>query len=150
MGDEEEKRLRRTLYATIIACSLFIISFGFYVRYQLKLDSQLNSLATQVEELKQQEFERPHDGLDGVTPVLGVDYFNGVDGKDGKNGKDGKDSASTNTIIQQPIITNTPVPGATGKNGRNGREIELCYMDDGVTLGQRFVGNEECQDIEKP
>jgi hypothetical protein len=47
--------------------------------------------------------------VNGKTPVLGVDYFNGQDGKPGKDGKDGKDGAQ----------------GDSGKDGQSAYDIAV-------------------------
>jgi len=49
------------------------------------------------------------NGIDGYTPQLGVDYF---------NGKDGQDSISTNTIIVEKTIEKVPINGQNGLDGK--------------------------------
>lgn len=49
--------------------------------------------------------------LDGKTPVLGIDYFNGQNGKDGAPGKDGKNGEN----------------GHDGSNGLSAYEIAVKY-----------------------
>lgn len=143
---DEDQRRKLLFYATLLGL-VFVIAFSFYMSYQARyFNSQVGGLASQIDTIKQQKFQQPKNGLDGYTPKFGIDYFNGIDGKNGRNGKD---SVSTNTIIQQPIYTNIPVPGDAGKNGKNARQIELCYVTEGV-IGQRFVGSEDCNPIEGP
>ena len=52
------------------------------------------------------------DGLDGRTPVKGVDYFDGLKGDKGDAGKD-----SVSTHIIETIIKQIPINGVDGKDG---------------------------------
>ena len=68
---------------------------------------------------------RGQDGVDGYTPVKGVDYFDGEDGKDGRDGvdgvdgKDGKDGVDGYTPIKD-VDYFDGVDGVDGKDGKDG------------------------------
>lgn len=62
------------------------------------------------------------DGVDGYTPIKGVDYFDGVDGKDGNNGIDGY----------------TPVKGVDYFDGQNGKDGD--NGNDGVSATHSWNG----------
>lgn len=56
------------------------------------------------------------NGIDGYTPIKGVDYFDGIDGKDGTDGRDGVDG-------KDGVDGYTPIKGVDyfdGKDGVNG------------------------------
>ena len=55
------------------------------------------------------------DGIDGYTPIKGIDYNDGQDGKDGKDGKDGY-------TPQKGIDYFDGQNGADGKDGKDGRD----------------------------
>jgi hypothetical protein len=75
--------------------------------------------------------------LDGKTPILGIDYFNGQDGSQGKDGKDGaqgspgKDGASAYDIAVKNGFKGTEgewitsLKGEKGDKGDRGDSIDL-------------------------
>ena len=61
------------------------------------------------------------NGIDGVTPIKGIDYFDGTNGINGKDGEDGIDGY----IPQKGIDYFDGVDGQDGKNGKDGEDAIL-------------------------
>lgn len=92
--EQELKRLRRII--TVLSVLVLVLMFGTIIWGSLEI-SRLKSV---IAAIPSQETIQPRAGVDGYTPIKGVDYF---------DGKDGADSLSTRTIIEQPIYTNVSV-----------------------------------------
>lgn len=64
------------------------------IKNALKEKASINDMTTYIEEhkdeLKGADGKDGTNGIDGYTPVKGVDYFDGKDGANGKDGADGK------------------------------------------------------------
>lgn len=64
------------------------------------------------------------NGVDGYTPIKGVDYFDGIDGINGKDGTDGRDGVDGKDGIDgyTPIKGVDYFDGKDGVNGIDGRD----------------------------
>lgn len=111
MDDPEYKRLKRIIYI------LGLILFAGLIMLALAGAYAIRDIKKHLEEKNAPQVVKGIDGLDGHTPVLGLDYFNGIDGEDGL---DGANSLSTHTL--QPTYTNVPVPGPQGEKGDKGEQ----------------------------
>lgn len=66
----------------------------------------------------------------------------GIQGIEGQQGIQGIRGAQGDAGVQGP-------QGSQGESGLNGRDVELCYQSDGTTLGQRYVGETACREIQR-
>lgn len=101
---------------------------------ELKINKSIADIQRSVDAIKQ-----PKDGIDGHSPIKGVDYFDGVDGTDGK------DSVSTHTVetktVLENIIKEVPVNGKDGTNGLDGKTPELRCNDVKNRWEVRYIGD---------
>lgn len=112
---------------------LLIIALSFVNLYLLfqnmsnKYDSVNNQIKILIKELD--KYPKIIRGIDGISPLKGIDYFDGTKGKDGKSGVDGKNGTN----------------GASGNNGIDGLIPELQCNTVKNRWEVRYVGDENYQ-----
>ncbi len=82
-------------------------------------DIQIKSLYQTVESLSEKVSQLKNiKGVDGKTPVKGVDYFDGKDGRDGKDGVNGTNGLNGTAGING-------ADGAQGQKGEPANELDI-------------------------
>ena len=116
---------------------------GFATYLSIQLTTYQNSARNQ-----KVTFVKGTDGKPGATIIgpigdIGPRGYKGDKGDSGESiqGPKGDKGEDGQSIVGPKGNDGTPAPPA--------REIELCYMSDGTTLGQRYVGDTTCKVITK-
>lgn len=104
---------KRIVVTTWFMMALMILSniIAIYLLVDAKMSLKPEIKQYVAEEIKKIDFKTPSNGINGIngyTPVFGIDYF---------NGKDGIDSVSTTTTIIEKTIEQVPVNGIDGTDG---------------------------------
>lgn len=96
----------------LVAIFILIGLVSWLVVLSLDRSEKVNRALKEIEAIKVAQLEQPKviKGIDGHTPVLGVDYFNGKDGAPGLQGIQG-------------------VPGAKGEKGDKGDPAPVIIID---------------------
>jgi hypothetical protein len=101
---------------------LFILIVLFNIYTLIKERDQIyKSLESTIFNKVISNIPEPKNGIDGDTPVKGIDYFDGRDGRDGENGKDGQDGRDGVDGAQGP----QGIQGEKGEPGANGLTPQL-------------------------
>lgn len=90
---------RKLLVAILILIGLvgWLIVISLDKKEDDSLSRSIQKLQSEISSIKEMQNNTPKP-VDGHTPELGVDYFNGKDGKDGRDPIDGKNGLSAYEI----------------------------------------------------
>lgn len=96
----------------LVAIFILIGLVSWLVVLSLDRSEKVNRALKEIETIRVAQLEQPKviKGVDGYTPVLGVDYFNGSDGTPGAQGVQG-------------------IPGAKGEKGDKGDPAPTIIID---------------------
>lgn len=151
--DQHDRLVRIIVFSWLLGLGI-IIGLVFYFSSQIKnLKYEVSQTISLTQQKPLTNDLKPLVGPEGPQGPEGIQGPSGVAGAQGIPGTNGLNVTldQVTAVVQDYPTANPPLQGLKGnpgKNGTNGREIELCYMDDGITLGQRYVGSEDCNPIE--
>lgn len=108
------KYIYRCLIALVVVIALVLSFINIIVlnRHDQSedIDRRIDSIIKRIDALP-----TPLNGVDGYTPVKGIDYFDGYTPVKGVDYRDGVDSKSTHT--KETVIKQVPINGKDGVDG---------------------------------
>lgn len=140
--DDQYKKTLRLIIWSFLAVLFTLIVVAAYFSIQLT-NVQNNMRNQKVTIVKEQTGESTT--IVGPMGDVGPRGFRGYDGEKGDQGIQGV--PGQNGIDGVSIQGEKGDKGDMGQAGTSGREIELCYMVDSVTLGQRYASDTDCRPI---
>lgn len=111
---------RKLLLAVIILMSLVLVLIFITLRKEDAVDRAVK----EIKEMQIVTDPKPMKAVDGRTPVLGQDYFNGKDGQDGKQGEPG--ASAYDIAVKNGFKGNEQqwLASLKGKDGKDGKGIK--------------------------
>jgi len=142
-NDDQYKKTLRVILISFMGLLVILLLFATWFSIQLT-NVQQNIRSQRVTVVK------GHDGSPGTTIVgpigdIGPRGFKGETGEVGPIGPQG--SQGIQGVSGQEGFSIKGEKGDPGENGANGRDVELCYINNTSTLGQRYSGDTTCNPI---